>query len=339
MAEEVIKGSLSTYDEFFGSTTCDDEPLGEQINGFLKLGAKYSSFQQLQKAVHCYCHEKKVRLFRSDSRKLMSAHIRVNPTIIEKAPECLIYYSLTYSCVFGSKSFKKRNKDTSSVISPNNKGCKFVVRIGLTKDCQCLEVIKMSDPTIHNHITANSVRKGFNLKSFKSQDFLKTKTLSNVLQDPDDTQICLSDLPSNPMHLRIISTRLCEYRRSGLFCDTVINSSDGTLYAHGVILAMFCPKLFSSLNKKPFQKYQSNLIDLSRYPSSLINKLLDFFYLGKLCMEQFDGLQDLASHLGVIFNIDKPHKEISFNKGLSSTRISSECEDHIESECLIAGQK
>lgn len=85
------------------------------------------------------------------------------------------------------------------------------------------------------------------------------------LLDPDDTQICLSDLPSNPMHLRIISTRLCEYRRSGLFCDTVINSSDGTLYAHGVILAMFCPKLFSSLNKKPFQKYQSNLIDLSRF--------------------------------------------------------------------------
>ena len=98
------------------SITGDDEPRGEQINGLLKLGAKYSSFQQLQKAVHCYCHDKKVRLFRSDSRKLKSAHIRVNPIIIEKAPECLIYYSLTYSCVFGSKSFKKRNKDSASVV-------------------------------------------------------------------------------------------------------------------------------------------------------------------------------------------------------------------------------
>ena len=58
-------------------------------------------------------------------------------------------------------------------------------------------------------------------------------------------------------------------------------------------------------------------------------------------MEQFDGLQDLASHLGVIFNIDKPclDKEIPFNEGHCSTKIFSECEDHTNSDCLIGGQK
>jgi len=72
----------------------------------LYQGAKFSSFEALSAAVDQYSRQNGVKLFRSDSRTLRSAPNRANPIIPQLAPVELVYYSLTYSCVFAGKSFK-----------------------------------------------------------------------------------------------------------------------------------------------------------------------------------------------------------------------------------------
>ena len=72
----------------------------------LQQGARFPSFEALSAAIEQYSLLHNIKLFRSDSRTLRSAPNRANPMIPQLAPAELIYYSLTYSCVFAGKSFK-----------------------------------------------------------------------------------------------------------------------------------------------------------------------------------------------------------------------------------------
>ena len=68
------------------------------------VGEKFARFDALKEKIATYEKDRSVQLYRSDSRTLEAAGKRV-PLRVEKAKKDLVYYSVTFSCVFGGKKY------------------------------------------------------------------------------------------------------------------------------------------------------------------------------------------------------------------------------------------
>ena len=68
------------------------------------VSEKFARFDALKKKIATYEKDRSVQLYRSDSRTLEAAGKRV-PLRVEKAKKDLVYYSVTFSCVFGGKKY------------------------------------------------------------------------------------------------------------------------------------------------------------------------------------------------------------------------------------------
>ena len=66
------------------------------------VGEKFARFDALKEKIATYEKDRSVQLGRSDSRTLEAAGKRVP---VEKAKKDLVYYSVTFSCVFGGKKY------------------------------------------------------------------------------------------------------------------------------------------------------------------------------------------------------------------------------------------
>ncbi len=73
--------------------------------GEIKVGDMYASFDELKTQIDKYQIEKSVQLVQRDSRTLETAKKRVLLKA-EKANKNLIYYNLTFCCVFGGKDYQ-----------------------------------------------------------------------------------------------------------------------------------------------------------------------------------------------------------------------------------------
>ena len=76
---------------------------GKLRYGF-SVGEKFARFDALKEKIATYEKDRSVQLYRSDSRTLEAAGKRV-PLRVEKAKKDLVYYSVTFSCVFGGKKY------------------------------------------------------------------------------------------------------------------------------------------------------------------------------------------------------------------------------------------
>ena len=78
------------------------------------VGEKFARFDALKEKIATYEKDRSVQLYRSDSRTLEAAGKRV-PLRVEKAKKDLVYYSVTFSCVFGGKKYIDKRTDKRPV--------------------------------------------------------------------------------------------------------------------------------------------------------------------------------------------------------------------------------
>lgn len=113
------------------------------------VGATFSSFVNIKKAIDRYQSEEKVQLYISDSRTLQGNPKRI-PKLAKAAPARLNYYSLTYSCVHGGRKFRSAGKG----LRPNKcksvrRGCPAHVHFRLDHTYKRLLVTSLREE--HNH--------------------------------------------------------------------------------------------------------------------------------------------------------------------------------------------
>ena len=79
----------------------------EEIEKNLYTGAKFSSYNDLSKAVEWYQNENFIQLYRRDSRNI-EATLKRAPN--RKFNPEIKYSELVYSCIHGGKKFKSESK-------------------------------------------------------------------------------------------------------------------------------------------------------------------------------------------------------------------------------------
>ena len=70
------------------------------------VGETFSTYAELEAKIDAYQKENFVQLTRRDTRTLTAARKRV-PRRVEGANCALVYYTVHFACVFGSKKYKK----------------------------------------------------------------------------------------------------------------------------------------------------------------------------------------------------------------------------------------
>ena len=73
----------------------------------LQVGSKYESWELLKRAIEHFQLKTCSQFYVRDSRTLAQAK-KSTPRIVEKAKEQLKYTFITYSCIHGGRSFKRR---------------------------------------------------------------------------------------------------------------------------------------------------------------------------------------------------------------------------------------
>ncbi|XP_028417228.1 uncharacterized protein LOC114541513 [Dendronephthya gigantea] len=113
----------------------------------LKVGQKFSSFEEVKVAIARYEETNYVNLYVNDSRSIVSALKRTPEKVFK--PE-LKYFYLNYTCVAGgSRTFKSKSKGARPNQSTFRKGCPMQVKLRVSKDGNFLEVVVLNET--HNH--------------------------------------------------------------------------------------------------------------------------------------------------------------------------------------------
>ena len=73
----------------------------------LQVGGKYKSWDLAKKAIEDFQLKSCSQFYVRDSRTLAQAK-KTTPRIVEKTKEQLKYTFITYSCIHGGRSFKRR---------------------------------------------------------------------------------------------------------------------------------------------------------------------------------------------------------------------------------------
>ncbi|KAG7158535.1 putative FAR1 DNA-binding domain-containing protein, partial [Homarus americanus] len=106
----------------------------------IQVGDKFSSLAKLEQAITLYEAETMTKLYKRDSRKLVSK--RVQRDI--KAE--LVYYDLVYACVKGGRIYYTRGRPSRNSLKS---GCTMQIRLKASRDGQFLEVVHKVEQ--HNH--------------------------------------------------------------------------------------------------------------------------------------------------------------------------------------------
>jgi len=77
-----------------------------------------------------------------------------------------------------------------------------------------------------------------------------------------------------------LTTKLFEFQKSGYLCDTLIIAADGTVKAHGAVLAAASP-VFEQALKSSCQLVQHTVV-LPGIQLVVVNVIIRFIYTGKL---------------------------------------------------------
>ncbi|KAK8783507.1 hypothetical protein V5799_010127 [Amblyomma americanum] len=117
----------------------------------MKVGEKFSTFEELEDAVKAYSDENYVQYYKRESRAVAAAKRKGIKRYIN---ENILVYQVHYHCIKGSRTFKTRSRgerETKTFVD----GCPAYFKCCVSADGEHLEV--MSSHTEHNHPISQAI--------------------------------------------------------------------------------------------------------------------------------------------------------------------------------------
>ncbi|KAK8772097.1 hypothetical protein V5799_024660 [Amblyomma americanum] len=117
----------------------------------MKVGEKFSTFEELEDAVKAYSDENYVQYYKRESRAVAAAKRKGIKRYIN---ENILVYQVHYHCIKGGRTFKTRSRgerETKTFVD----GCPAYFKCCVSADGEHLEV--MSSHTEHNHPISQAI--------------------------------------------------------------------------------------------------------------------------------------------------------------------------------------
>lgn len=113
----------------------------------MKVGDKFSSFEEIKQCINDYEQNNFIQLYKRDCRTLETM-IKKLPNRLKNVNESLKYYLIVYACNKGGKNFITRSKGLRSGNTVKH-DCEMRIRFGLSSDNNYLIIQEMCET--HNH--------------------------------------------------------------------------------------------------------------------------------------------------------------------------------------------